>query len=95
MILSFDNFKRARQVVDTLLDPECPQDPREHLLQVLNEGNITDRAEQREFLQQFSSLLLNVILNRRQEVGPDAIERVKQYRSVVASWDYDNEVATQ
>jgi len=84
MLLSFENFKKVRQTVDELLKPGFTKDPKEHLVDVLKE---IDEGQEREFLQQFSSLLLNVILNRRKEVGEQLIEKVKEYRRVVASWD--------
>ncbi len=84
MFLNFENFKKAGETVDQLLRPELNKEPRAHLNEVLND---IPQEQRGEFLQQFSSLLINVILNRRQEVGEQLIERVKDYRRVVANWN--------
>jgi len=81
MIQRVESFKKAGQTVENILKTDVPNNLNDSMVEMLKEMT---HAEQREFLRQFNSLLLNVILNRREEVGEDGIEKVKRYRRAIS-----------
>lgn len=82
MILTFDEFTKANEILNSLInDTDINQIETE-----LNE-RLSDISSDKKtaFLNHLNSLFLNVMLNRLDELGPTAKEKSIKARAVISS----------
>jgi hypothetical protein len=70
MTLTPEQFKRAAEVVESIIFPEGKNIDLKDVLNKSADG-ITDKRARRDFYRHMNILFLNVLLNRLDEVGPD------------------------
>jgi hypothetical protein len=81
MILKFDEFTKAKDLVDKIIK-ETPIDDIEVELENSTQ-DMTDNEKKRSFYNHLSSLFLNVMLNRLEELGNDAKDKSTRARQVI------------
>jgi len=81
MILNFEQFTRAAEVVERILFLEGEFDLRNVIIN--SAEGIDDPRTRREFYRHMNTLFLNVLLNRLNEVGLDKEPRVLEARRII------------
>jgi hypothetical protein len=81
MILKFDEFTKAKDLVDKIIKETPIDDIRTELEKATQD--INDNETKRSFYNHLSSLFLNVMLNRLEELGNDAKDKSTRARQVI------------